>query len=202
YDDAIKAGAMALFGEKYGSEVRVMKFDEFSTELCGGTHVARTGDIGFFKIVSESGSASGVRRIEAVTGDNALAYGRRPAETLDRIGGRVKAPRDEVDARVEQLAERTRKLEKELDRLRRQLASGQGTDLVSQAIEIDGVKVVAARVDGADAGALRDAVDQLKNRLGKAAVVLAAAGDGKVQLAAGVTKAETTRLKAGDLVNF
>ncbi|HEX6927798.1 MAG TPA: alanine--tRNA ligase, partial [Gammaproteobacteria bacterium] len=202
YDDAIKAGAMALFGEKYGSEVRVMKFGEFSTELCGGTHVARTGDIGFFKIVSESGIASGVRRIEAVTGDNALKYVRGLESTLDRIGSRVKASRDDVDARVEQLAERSRKLEKEIDRLRKQLASGQGTDLTSQAVDIGGMKVVAARVDGADAAALRDAVDQLKNKLGTAAVVLAAANDGKVQIAAGVTKAETAKLKAGDLVNF
>ncbi|HEX7029118.1 MAG TPA: alanine--tRNA ligase [Gammaproteobacteria bacterium] len=202
YDDAIKAGAMALFGEKYGAEVRVMKFGEFSTELCGGTHVSRTGDIGFFKVISEGGIASGVRRIEAVTGDNALDYVRGLENTLDRIGSRVKASRDDVDTRVEQLAERSRRLEKEIDRLRKQLASGQGTDLTSQAVEIGGLKVVAARVDGADAAALRDAVDQLKNKLGKAAVVLAAATDEKVQLAAGVTKAETGRLKAGDLVNF
>jgi len=202
YDDAIKAGAMALFGEKYGSEVRVMKFGEFSTELCGGTHVTRTGDIGFFKIVSESGIASGVRRIEAVTGDNALRYVRSLENTLDRIGSRVKATRDDVDVRVEQLAERSRKLEKEIDKLRKQLASGQGTDLTAQAVDVDGIKFVAARVDGADAAALRDAVDQLKNKLGKAAVILAAVSDDKVQLAAGVTKAETARLKAGELVNF
>ncbi|MBW3568449.1 MAG: alanine--tRNA ligase, partial [Proteobacteria bacterium] len=202
YDDAIKAGAMALFGEKYGNEVRVMKFGEFSTELCGGTHVSRTGDIGFFKIVSESGIASGVRRIDAVTGDNALRYVRNLEGTLDSIGSRVKASRDEVDARVEQLAERSRKLEKEIDRLRRQLASGQGTDLGAQAIDVGGMKIIAARVDGADAAALRDAVDQLKNKLGKAAVILATVNDDKVQLAAGVTKAETSRLKAGDLVNF
>ncbi|HEX7047530.1 MAG TPA: alanine--tRNA ligase [Gammaproteobacteria bacterium] len=202
YDDAIKAGAMALFGEKYGDEVRVMKFGEFSTELCGGTHVTRTGDIGFFKILSESGIASGVRRIEAVTGDNALEYVRDLENTLDRIGSKVKASRDDVDARVEQLAERSRKLEKEIDKLRKQLASGQGMDLTAQAVEVGGMKIVAARVDGADAAALRDAVDQLKNKLGAAAVVLAAVDENKVQLAAGVTKAETAKLKAGDLVNF
>lgn len=202
YDDAIKAGAMALFGEKYGDAVRVMKFGEFSTELCGGTHVSRTGDIGFFKIVSEGGVASGVRRVEAVTGDNALRYVRDLEGTLDSVGTRVKASRDEVDARVEQLVERARKLEKEIDKLRKQLASGQGTDLTTQAVEVGGMKIVAARIDGADAGALRDAVDQLKNKLGKAAVILAAVNDGKVQLAAGVTKNETGKLKAGDLVNF
>ena len=202
YDEAIKAGAMALFGEKYGDAVRVMKFGEFSTELCGGTHVARTGDIGFFKIVSEGGVASGVRRIEAVTGDNALEYVQNLEGRIDAVASRVKASRDDVDARVEQLVERARKLEREIDRLRRQLASGQGTDLGAQAVEVDGLKVVAARIDGADAGALRDAVDQLKNRLGHAAVVLAAVNDNKVQLAAGVTKADTGRLKAGDLVNF
>lgn len=203
YDDAIKAGAMALFGEKYGNEVRVMKFGEFSTELCGGTHVSRTGDIGFFKIVGETGIASGVRRVEAVTGDNALNYVRDLEGRLDRIGERVRASRDDAETRVEQLSDRARKLEKELDRLRKQLASGQGGDLTNQAKEIDGLKLVAARLDGADAKALRDAVDQLKNKLGSAAVVLGAAtDDGKVRLVAGVTKDRVNDIKAGELVNF
>src|SRR5690606_4060887 len=172
YDEALKAGAMALFGEKYGDVVRVLKFGDFSVELCGGTHVTRTGDIGFFKIISESGIASGVRRIEAVTGQQALDHVRSLEGKLARIGARVKASGDEVEARVEQLGERLRKLEKETERLRRQLASGQGTDLGGQAVDINGIKVVAARLDGADAGALREAADQLKGRLGKAVVVL------------------------------
>jgi len=201
YDEALKAGAMALFGEKYGDVVRVLKFGDFSVELCGGTHVARTGDIGFFKIISESGIASGVRRIEAVTGQQALDHVRSLEGKLARIGARVKASGDEVEARVEQLGERLRKLEKETERLRRQLASGQGTDLGSQAVDINGIKVVAARLDGADAGALREAADQLKGRLGKAVVVLGAVNENKVQLVAAVTRTETDRFKAGELVN-
>ncbi|MDX1444203.1 MAG: alanine--tRNA ligase, partial [Gammaproteobacteria bacterium] len=202
YDDAIKAGAMALFGEKYGDEVRVLKFGEFSVELCGGTHVSRTGDIGYFRITGESGIASGVRRIEAVTGQRALEVVRGQDESLERIASAVRAGRDDIEGRVQQLVDRARKLEKEIDKLRGQLASGQGSDLTEKAVDVNGLKVVAARLDGADAKALREAVDQLKNKLGKAAVVLGAAGDdGKVQIAAGVTKAETKSLKAGDLVN-
>ncbi len=201
YDAAIKAGAMALFGEKYGSEVRVMKFGEFSTELCGGTHVARTGDIGLFKIVSEGGVAAGVRRIEAVTGAGALAYVRDTEDTLRQIAGEVKADRATVTQRVGQLTERNRALEKELDKLRAKLASGQGGDLSAQAVDVAGVKVLAARIDGADAKALRDAVDQMKSRLGSAAVVLAAVEDGKVRLAAGVTKDQMAKVPAGELVN-
>ncbi len=201
YDEAMKSGAMALFGEKYGDKVRVLKFGEFSVELCGGTHVSRTGDIGFFKITGESGIASGVRRIEAVTGQRAMELVREKDATLNRIAAAVKAGKDDIEGRVQQLAERARKLEKEIDKLRGQLASGQGSDLTEQAVVVNGLKVVAARLDGADAKALREAVDQLKNKLGKAAVVLGAASDGKVQIAAGVTKAETKSLKAGDLVN-
>jgi alanyl-tRNA synthetase len=201
YDEAMKSGAMALFGEKYGDKVRVLKFGDFSVELCGGTHVSRTGDIGFFRITGESGIASGVRRIEAVTGQRALESVRRTEASLDRIADTVKAGRDDIEGRVQQLAERARKLEKEIDKLRGQLASGQGTDLTQSAVDVNGLQVVAARLDGADAKALRDAVDQLKNKLGKAAVVLAAVNDGKVQIAAGVTKGETASVKAGDLVN-
>ena len=202
YDDAMKSGAMALFGEKYGDKVRVLKFGEFSVELCGGTHVSRTGDIGYFRITGESGIASGVRRIEAVTGQRALEAVRSQDESMQRIAAAVKAGKDDIEGRVQQLVDRARKLEKEIDKLRGQLASGQGSDLTEQAVEINGLKVVAARLDGADAKALREAVDQLKNKLGKAAVVLGAAGEeGKVQIAAGVTKAETKQLKAGDLVN-
>ena len=201
YDDAIKSGAMALFGEKYGDEVRVLKFGEFSVELCGGTHVERTGDIGLMKITSESGIASGVRRIEAVTGDGALAFIRDKEQQLARIAASVKAGKDEVEGRIEQLLDKSRKLEKEVDKLRSQLATGQGGDLSAQAVDVGGIKVLAARIDGADAKSLRDAVDQMKNKLGAAAVVLAAVDGSKVQLAAGVTKAETKSIKAGDLVN-
>ena len=201
FKDALAAGALAFFGDKYGDEVRVMKIG-FSTELCGGTHVRRVGDIGVFKILSESGIASGVRRIEAVTGENALRWVEENTERLDRVASLVKASRLEVDDKVRQIVEKNRVLEKELEALKAKLASQAGADLVSQAIEIDGIKVLAAKLEGADPKGLRDTVDQLKNKLGKAAVVLAAVTDGKVSLVAGVTKDETARLKAGELVNL
>jgi alanyl-tRNA synthetase len=199
-DDALKEGAMALFGEKYGDEVRVLKIG-FSTELCGGTHVARAGDIGLFKILSEGGVASGVRRIEAVTGQGALEWVEENSQQLDKVASMIKANRNEVDAKVEQLLDRTRSLEKALEQAKAKLASQAGSDLSSQATEIDGIKVLAAQVEGADAKSLRDTLDQLKNKLGKAAIVLAAVNDGKVALVAGVTKEETVRIKAGNLVN-
>jgi alanyl-tRNA synthetase len=202
YDDAIAAGAMALFGEKYGSTVRVLRIGEFSTELCGGTHVRRAGDIGLFKIVAESGVASGVRRIEAVTGDRALDYVRETEQQLGTVAELVKAGRDNLADRVRQMLERSRRLEKELNQLKGQLASSAGGELAEQAVDVGGLKVLAARLDGADSKSLRDTVDQLKNKLGKAAVVLATVTDGKVSLVAGVTKGETDRVKAGDLVNF
>ncbi len=201
YDDAIKSGAMALFGEKYGDTVRVMKFGDFSTELCGGTHVARTGDIGLFKIVSESGVAAGVRRIEAVTGAGALKWVDEMAQTLAELAGLVRGGRDDVGLRVKQLVERNRALEKDVEQLRAKLASGQGTDLAAQAVAAGGAKVLSARLDGADAKALRDAVDQLKNKLGSAAVILGTVEDGKVRLVAGVSKDLTGKLPAGELVN-
>ena len=200
-EDAVKAGAMALFGEKYGAEVRVLTMGEFSVELCGGTHVARAGDIGLFKIVSESGIASGVRRIEAVTGQRALDYIGETEKTLDSIAGLVKGSAQDVEAKVNQLVERSRRLEKELEQIKAKLASQQGSDLASQAVEVDGIKVLVARMDGIDPKALRDTVDQLKNKLGSAAVLLATVAEGKVSLIAGVTKDQTGRLKAGDLVN-
>jgi len=199
-DDALKEGAMALFGEKYGDEVRVLKIG-FSTELCGGTHVARAGDIGLFKILSEGGVASGVRRIEAVTGQGALEWVEENSQQLDKVASMIKANRNEVDAKVEQLLDRTRSLEKALEQAKAKLASQAGSDLSSQVTEIDGIKVLAAQVEGADAKSLRDTLDQLKNKLGKAAIVLAAVNDGKVALVAGVTKEETGRIKAGNLVN-
>ena len=201
YDEAIQSGAMALFGEKYGSRVRVMKFGDFSTELCGGTHVRRVGDIGLFKIVGESGVAAGVRRIEAVTGDGALQWLHQAEQKLRGVAEITKAGFDNVEEKVSQLVERNRKLEKELEQLKGRMASRQGGDLASQAVDVHGIKVLASRLDGADAKTLRDTVDQLKNKLGSAAVVLAAVEDGKVRLVAGVTADRTAKIKAGDLVN-
>ncbi|MCL5669554.1 MAG: DHHA1 domain-containing protein, partial [Gammaproteobacteria bacterium] len=201
-DEAMKDGAMALFGEKYGERVRVLRFGEFSTELCGGTHVRATGDIGLFKIVSEGGVASGVRRIEAVTGEHALAWVEQTEHHLMQVAEILKAGRDNVEDKVRQLLDKTRKLEKELDQIKGKLASGQGADLAAQAEQIAGIKVLAARLDGADAKALRDTVDQLKNKLGSAAVVLAAVSEGKVSLVAGVTSDYQARIKAGELVNM
>jgi alanyl-tRNA synthetase len=200
-DEAIEAGALALFGEKYGESVRVLTMGGFSVELCGGTHVGRVGDIGLFKILSEAGIASGVRRIEAVTGAGALAYVGETEKRLADVARLVKGDPASVGDKVHQLIDRNRRLEKELDQLRARLASGQGTDLVSQAVQLDGLKVLAARLDGADAKALRDAVDQLKNKLGSAAVVLGTVDEDKVRLVAGVTKDQIGRVKAGDLVN-
>ncbi len=207
-DDARNKGAMALFGEKYGDEVRVVSMGamtaqgtEFSIELCGGTHVNRTGDIGLFKIVQESGVAAGVRRIEAVTGNAAVAFIQDNESRLKQIAGVLKSGTDVVVERVEQLTAANRQLEKELDQLKAKLASSQGSDLASQAQEINGVMVLAAIVEGLDSKALRETTDQLKNKLGSAVVVLAAVSGDKVSLVAGVTRDVTDRVKAGDLVN-
>jgi len=203
YDAAVASGAMALFGEKYEDEVRVLSFGGFSTELCGGTHVTRAGDIGLFKILSEGGVAAGVRRIEAVTGQGAYEWISQTDRVLRDVASLVKAGRDDVEDKVRQLLERSRKLEKEVAALKSKLASGQGNDLTSSAVDVRGLKVVATRVDGADAPALRDAVDQLKNKLQSAAIVLASVDDAnKVVLIAGVTADQTSKVKAGDLVNF
>ena len=200
-DAAMQSGAMALFGEKYGDEVRVLSIGDFSVELCGGTHVQHAGDIGLFKITAESGIASGVRRIEAVTGEAALKWVRDSEHRLADIAGLLKGSREDASERVVQLVDKNRALEKELQQLKDKLASSQGSDLAGQAVEIDGIKVLAARMDGADARVLRDTLDQLKNKLGSAAVVLGAVSGDKVSLVAGVTKDQTTRLKAGELVN-
>jgi alanyl-tRNA synthetase len=203
FDDAVAAGALALFGEKYESEVRVLRIGDFSTELCGGTHVGRAGDIGLFKILSEGGVAAGVRRIEAVTGEAAFDYVMQTEHRLRDVAGLVRGSRDDVEDKVRQLIERSRRLEKEVAQLKDKLASGRGKDLASDAVEIGGLKVVATSVEGADAAALRNAVDQLKSQLGSAVIVLgAAAPDGKVTLIAGVTADATTKVKAGDVVNF
>lgn len=200
-DDAMKAGAMALFGEKYGDEVRVLRIGDFSTELCGGTHAKRAGDIGLCKIISESGVASGVRRIEAVSGARACEWITASERLLMKLAGSLKSGREGLEEKVEQMAERNKALEKELERLKGRLASASGDGLVGQAIDVGGLKVLAARVDGADVKGLRELVDQLRNKLGSSAIVLGSVTDGKVNLIAGVSKDQTSRLKAGDLVN-
>ena len=199
-DDAKSSGAMALFGEKYDAQVRVLRMSDFSVELCGGTHVKATGDIGLFKIVAEQGVASGVRRIEAVTGANALAWIEAEEERLNHIAGLVSGSRDEVDDKVAKLVERNRKLEKELDQLKAKLASASGADLAARAVDVAGTKVLAAQLDGTDAKSLRDTLDQLKNKLGTAVILLAAVDGDKVSLVAGVTKDRIGQVKAGDLV--
>jgi len=201
YEDAVAAGAMALFGEKYGDVVRVLRLGDFSMELCGGTHVHRTGDIGLFKIVAESGVAAGVRRIEAVTGEGAYEYVSQTDELLRNVAGAVRGTREDVLQRVQDSQEQVRQLEKQLRQLKDRLASGQGTDLAAAAVEVDGVKVVATEVDGADAGALRNAVDQLKDRLKSAVIVLASKNEAnRVSLVAGVTADLLARVKAGEIV--
>ena len=202
YDDAIKTGAMALFGEKYGDEVRVLSMGDFSTELCGGTHVGRTGDIGFFKVIAESGIAAGVRRIEAVTAQGALSWVQQLEANLLQAADALKAPVQEVTQKIGQIVENVKNLEKELARLKSKLASSQGDDIAARAVDVKGAKVLAATVDGADPKALREAMDKLKGKLKSCAVVLAASEGGKVTLIAGVTADLTDKVKAGELVNF
>jgi alanyl-tRNA synthetase len=200
-ESAKATGAMMLFGEKYGDTVRVLDIGT-SRELCGGTHVQRTGDIGLFKIVSEGGVAAGIRRIEAVTGANALAYLQQLESTVQSVAGSLKAAPTELNARVSQVLEQVRSLEKEVAQLKGKLASSQGDELVAQAVDVKGVKVLAAKLDGADAKALRETMDKLKDKLKSAAIVLASVDGAKVQLAAGVTADSMGKVKAGDLVNF
>ena len=200
-DDAQKTGAMMLFGEKYGDEVRVLTIGS-SKELCGGTHVARTGDIGLFKIVAESGVAAGVRRVEAVTGDNALALVQQQQALIAEAAAAFKAPAQELPGKIAQVLDNVRALEKELARLKSKLAAGQGDDLATQAVEVKGARVLAAVMEGADVGALRETMDKLRDKLKSAAVVLASTSDGKVTLIAGVTADLTGKVKAGELVNM
>ncbi len=201
YDDAVAAGAMALFGEKYEADVRVLKIGDFSMELCGGTHVSRAGDIGLFKIVSEGGVAAGVRRIEAVTGAGALAQVDANERELREAAGLLRGQPSELSSKVKDALDRIRQLEKENRQLRDKLASGAGTDIAAGAVEVAGIQVVAAQIEGADAGALRNAVDGLKDRLKKAVIVLATTdASGKITVVAGVTAAESTKLKAGEIV--
>jgi alanyl-tRNA synthetase len=201
-DDAVKAGAMALFGEKYGDEVRVLKIGDFSTELCGGTHVQRAGDIGCFKIINETGIAAGVRRIEAVTGAGCIDWIAGREQALAAIAALVKSAAEKTPEKIEQLIEKNRQLEKQLERLNAKLASSAGNELGAQAVEVGGIKVLAAKLDGVDIKSLKDMVDQLKNKLGSAAIVLSVVDGDKVSLVAGVTKDQTGQIKAGDLVNF
>ncbi len=200
-DDAQKTGAMMLFGEKYGDVVRVLNIGS-SIELCGGTHVKRTGDIGLFKIVAESGVAAGVRRVEAVTGEGALALIQQQEQQLQQVADAVKSQPQEAAARIAQILDNVKSLEKELAALKSKLASAQGDELLAQAHDINGVKVLAAKLDGADAAVLRETLDKLKDKLKSAAIVLATVSDGKVSLIAGVTADATAKVKAGELVNF
>ncbi|QRP62710.1 alanine--tRNA ligase [Rhodanobacter sp. FDAARGOS 1247] len=200
YDQAIEFGAMALFGEKYGDEVRVLKMGDFSTELCGGTHVGRTGDIGLFKVVSEAGVASGVRRIEAVTGAGALAYIADEERRLAEFSQLLSSSGDDAVEKLRQLFDRQKKLERELESLRSKAAGSATADLAGSATDVDGIKVVAARLEGLDAKSLRDSVDQLKQQLGDCVILLAGAADGRVSLIAGVHGKALARIKAGDVV--
>lgn len=203
FDEALQTGAVALFGEKYDDQVRVLHMGDFSIELCGGTHVQRLGDIGLFKIISEGGIASGIRRIEAVTGERALDYVETVQHRLEQIADLVKANLVNVDDKVQQLVSKARRLEKEVDQLKNKLAGSQGSDLLNRAIDIDGIKVLAAQLDSGDAKTLRDTVDHLKSQFKKAAVILLSVVENdKVRLVAGVTDDQTNRLKAGDLVNL
>ncbi|WP_043887684.1 alanine--tRNA ligase [Methylophaga thiooxydans] len=199
-EEAKKSGAMALFGEKYDDEVRVLSMGDFSIELCGGTHVQHTGDIGLLKITAEAGIASGVRRIEAVTGDKALDYIDTTQSTLNQVSDLLKAKPDNVQDKAALLVQRSRELEKELESLKAKLASSAGDDLANSVQEINGIKVLASSLEGADGKALREAVDQLKNKLGTAAIVLTAVKDEKITIIAGVTKDITDKIRAGDLV--
>jgi len=200
YDDAIDSGAMALFGEKYGEKVRVLRLGDFSVELCGGTHVERTGDIGVFKITSEGGVASGIRRIEAVTGKGAMDWVDANQQALGKLAGLLRSQPDQAATKVEQLLKRTKDLEKELAAAKQALITGKGSDHTESVQVIAGINVLAARMDGADAKTLRDAVDKFKDKLQSAVVVLGSVDGGKVHLAAGVTKDNVGKIKAGDLI--
>ena len=200
-ETAVASGAMALFGEKYGDKVRVLTIGDFSTELCGGTHVTRAGDIGFMKILSETGVASGVRRIEAIAGEGALEWVEESEDILNQLSDVIKAKRGSVIEKMTQIQEKNKALDKELEQLKSQLAKSASGDLADQAIQVNGLNVLAAQIDNSDNKTLRELVDQLKNKLGDAAVVLATVQQGKVIVIAGVSKEQTHQIKAGDLVN-
>jgi alanyl-tRNA synthetase len=201
-DEAVAAGAMSLFGEKYDSDVRVLSIGDFSMELCGGTHVERAGDIGLFKLTGESGVAAGVRRVEALTGRAAYEWVVHTDQVLRDIATMLRGSRDDVDEKVRELVERSRRLEKELQQLKSKIASGHGGDLSSQAKDVGGVKVLAVQIDGADVRSLRDATDQLKSKLGSSVIVLASVLEGKVVLVAGVSDDLVARIKAGEIAGL
>lgn len=201
-EEAKASGAMALFGEKYDDQVRVVSMGDFSVELCGGTHVARTGDIGLFKIVSEGGIAAGIRRIEAVTGEQAFALVQQQSQLLNQIASKLKTDQPGIAERVDAVLDHTKTLEKEISQLKQQMASQAGSDLLSAAYEINGTKILSSKLEGVEAKSLRNMVDELKNKLGSGIVVLGVAADEKVSLIVGVTKDLTNQVKAGELVNF
>jgi alanyl-tRNA synthetase len=200
-DKALEAGAMALFGEKYGNEVRVLSIGDFSVELCGGTHVNRAGDIGLFKVISETGVASGVRRMEAVTGENAFNWMQSTLASFNETAQILNARIDDAPQKASSAVNRIKELEKELEKIKSKLATQASADIESNAVDIDGIKVLAHHLEGADVKTLRDTLDRLKDKLGSAAIVLGTSKDSKVTLVAGVTKDQTHRIKAGDLVN-
>jgi alanyl-tRNA synthetase len=202
FDDALETGATALFGEKYGDRVRVMRFGDFSVELCGGTHVNRVGDIGQFKIVEETAIAAGIRRIVAVAGEAAVQNIQTMDHQLKELARVLKVAPDAMEGRLSQILERSKSLEKELENLKSKMASASGDELAGSAKEVNGIKVLAARLDSIDPKSLRDTVDRLKDRLGTSVVVIGSADDGKVRLAAGVSKDLLSRIQAGNLVNF
>ncbi len=201
-DEAKAKGAMALFGEKYGDQVRVVSMGGFSIELCGGVHVERTGDIGFFKIISEGGIASGVRRIEAMTGVAAVEWAEQQEQQIDRLASLLKGSRDDLESKVQQLMDKLKSQDKELNQLKSKLATQTGRDLTTEAVDVAGLKVLAVKLDGIDSKALRDTMDKLKDKLGSSAIVLATVDGSKVSICAGVSKDQIQRLKAGDLVNM
>jgi len=201
FDAAIQAGALAFFGDKYGDRVRVLRFGEFSTELCGGTHVGRIGDIGAFKIIAETGISAGVRRIEAVAGRQAVVWMQQTERTLRELSGQLKVGAEHLAERVGQVLDRSRALEKEMERLQHKLAAARSSDLGADARNIGGVKVLAAKLDSVDPNSLRDTVDQLKSRLGSAVIVLGTSGEQGVRLVAGVSDDLTGQFRAGELVN-
>ena len=200
-EQAKATGAMALFGEKYDAKVRVLSMGEFSTELCGGTHVNRTGDIGLIKITSEAGIASGVRRIEAVTGEKALDLIESNQEKLLAVATLLKAEPDNIKEKIVLLVQKSRQIEKDLDKLKRKLASSASSDLANTAQNICGINVIASRLEGVDGKSLRDTVDELKNKLAPAAIILSTIEGDKITLIAGVTKDITDKVRAGDLVS-
>ncbi len=202
FDDALQTGATALFGEKYGDRVRVLRFGDFSIELCGGTHVNRVGDIGQFKIVEESAIAAGIRRIVAVAGESAVQRIQTIDSQLKEVANVLKIAPEAVEDRLGQILERSRSLEKEVEELKSKIASASGDELLGSAVDINGIKVLAARLDGVDPKALRDTVDRLKDRLGTAVVAIGSAENGKVRLAVGVSQDLLARIQAGNLVNF